>query len=277
MNIKLSSFIITAVVISFLFPIGGLLIIIILALESKNSMGEEINLYMEDDLSDINYLYYPDVDVNKESDIISLEDALEISDLDYRRKAVLDVLKRNNNDYSKFLNLAIRNEDLETTHYAATSIMDTKRSINAKIRETKKAYGLEEMESKAIIDYIDLLLEQLKIPYLAKQIKEVYIREIVMLLRKIVDNKVKVEERYMIKLIEFLLELEDYKGVNYYCKLFMDEYPNTEEKYLTLLHGYYTMKDDISFQTILLLIKQNKVSLSKEGRDIIEFWIGGKS
>lgn len=260
-------------IISILLPIGGLLIVLLLESKIFTKTKKEFSIEMEPGITE--YSFFPDVDVASESDVIAFEDALELSDLHYRRKIVLDVLKRDVDKYHDFLNKAIRNEDSETTHYAASSILDNKRKMDLQLNEATKLYHENSTDHKAIMNYAYALERQIKAPYLNKQMKKIFVNESIKVLKNIVDNNISIEEKYIINLLELLLEEKEYKDVYYYCNEFIYKYPYTEGKYLTLLRCYYTMEDYESFKTILLRANEDNISLSKDVMSIIRFWLGG--
>lgn len=274
---KVSGLTIASALVIILFPIGGLLIVLFFFF-TKNLINEK-DFYLDIDNVEekANFTFLSDIDIQKESDIIALEDSLEVGDICYRRKTVLDILKRDDDNYSDFLYKAIKNEDSETTHYAATSILETKRKLDFKLREAEKEYMANPTNDGIILEYINLLTKKLKDPYLDERIRYSYYIEKIKILKEIVEKKISKEEKYIISLIESLLEVEEYLETQYFCNFYMENYPYTEKKYLTLLRSFYVMEDNINFKDLLLRLKNDNLTLTKEGISIVDFWLGGKS
>ena len=67
-------------------------------------------------------------DYETEKEFVPLEEALIISDVQDKRRALLNVLKADVSNNMKSLVKALDNEDSETAHYAASALMDVCRS-----------------------------------------------------------------------------------------------------------------------------------------------------
>lgn len=271
-KILVDNFTLSSVIIISLFPIGGIFLVYAF-LSDKKFFKVKKTSPIEEDKIQRNYYFLPDINVKSDSDIISLEDSLEISNLFYRRRTVLDMLKNEFNSYWDYLNIAIKNEDSEITHYAATSILQNKRNLESKMKEVKSNY-LEYKSIQNSINYYDVLSNQLKLPYIDKRTKHEYILESIDVLKFIVDNDENFNQEYITQLIELLLEIKDYECVKNYLHIFAKNYPPNEEKYLTLLNGFYLLGDKDNFKKYLSKLK-NERNLSKKTLDVIGYWSGG--
>jgi hypothetical protein len=76
------------------------------------------------------------VDMESELNVVPMEEALILNTASVRRRMVLDILKDDLFRYTRLLRLAMGNEDMETSHYATTAIMEIRRKILLDLHET---------------------------------------------------------------------------------------------------------------------------------------------
>lgn len=109
-------------------PIVGAVFLIIAALANKIFFRQKDDLLSEEELSfskKRTRMIISD-DLEKEEDVVPLDEALRISDTMNRRQAFLEVLKRGDvEDYTSGICSAMSQEDTEVVHYAASYITDT--------------------------------------------------------------------------------------------------------------------------------------------------------
>ncbi len=260
-------------VMSLLFPIGGM-ILVALILKNTNTCYEAIELsyFRDDENQDYKPLFISDIDVNEETDIVALDEVLLLSDLDVRRKTVLNILKRDGEKYTQFINEAIQNQDSETVHYAAASIMNRKRKLDMDMLETSKLYKENPMDANLAISYSKILETQLNTLYIHEEARNMMIKENISVLENIVINRLSKGQEHIIRLIELLLEERQFNLAIDYLNIFMDEYKDTEEKYMVSLKAYYEIEDRKGFEKVLSRIREGGITLSKEAYDIIRFW-----
>lgn len=273
-KIKLDRFKIASIIICIFFPIGGLLILMIMNLSLSKNKKTYLNNKKQEKKDGYNFL--ADIDIEKESDVIAIEDALNISDTSYRRNTVLNIIKEDANNYSPFFSTAIKNDDPETVHYVATSILNIKIKLDSQIKEVVIQYYKNQEDISMAESYLNILSQRLKLPYLESSLKAHYTIEIIKVLTNIVNNSLSTDESYIIQLIKYLIMVRDYNSINYYCDLYSLDYPDTEDKYLTLLESYYVIGDELNFKNTLLKLVKNNINLSKEAIDILSFWLGGR-
>ncbi|WFA10153.1 hypothetical protein [Tissierella sp. Yu-01] len=271
---KSNGLILASIVILIFFPIGGLIMLITIFFR-HNEMDSKINIYNEEsNLEKKNSYFFPEIDVDKESDIIALDDSLELSNLKYRRETVLDILKKDVDKYSDFFKKALKNDDTETTHYVATSILNTKMELDSALILASYKYKKDSTNLHDIKVYLEILSKQLKMPYLDKQLKDNLIKEKSKILCDLVESDFELDQEYIIRLINLLIDSENYVDAKYYCYLFMKDYPDTEEKLTTLLKCFFIFKDNKRFHETLKKMK-NDFMYSKKVIDYLNFWIGG--
>ncbi len=259
-------------IINIFFPIAGLILPFLFLFKNK------IKRVQNAELLGNNYLHVADalpdeIDIEKESDIIALEDSLYMSSILDRRRTMINVLKDESDGYYKFINRALTNNDPETVHYAATSVLDKKMKLEAEFKEVFKNFAGNPMNIDYAVEYVDQLKKRLTLPFLAQAIRSQHTTEIVRTLRLITDNRLSSDEKYIADLIKYLIVSCSDKELEQYMNTYDRDYPDTEEKFMTLIKGYYVLNNDTEFKKILYRAQGSDIILSKEAVETVKFWI----
>lgn len=226
---------------------------------------------------DNSFVFMKPLNVEEEINVIPLEEALILSNKAERRKAVLNILKKEVTKYTTFINKALENEDSETSHYAAASVLHTKRKLDLRMDEIKALYEKNPRDAKTAVDYANLLEQCLKTAYLDKTMKDTYLQENIGVLENIVNNRLDLDQAHLIRLIDLLLEKDDYEKLLHYDHLLLHDYQDTEEKYMALLKSYYVMKDKNNFDLVFRKLRTSDLIFSNDTIKIVRFWMEGGS
>lgn len=258
------------------FPIGGIFLVGLFYINPKlkqdNPMLDASYDFIKKEKS--NYSLTQILNFDKETNVVPLEEALLLSDLDMRREVILNVLKKDVVTYSNYINMALMNDDSETSHYAASSILHAKRKLDLSMHEVSTLY-YENLEDHVIaLSYADLLHEYMRSVYLGKEDKESYVRDSICVLEKIITKKWTTDQTYMLRLIQLFLGKKDSRKLASYCNLFFYGYPDTEEKYILLLEAFFIIQDKKNFDFILKSFRASNLSFSNETLTTIRFWLG---
>ena len=104
----------------------------------------------------------PDEDM--ERNMVSLEEALEVTDKKSLRTLMLNVIRGDYQNSLASINLALNSEDSETAHYAASILQDVLNDFRSKVQE-KYLLCQEENEEQVencvkLVEYMNPILEQ---------------------------------------------------------------------------------------------------------------------
>lgn len=275
---KLVSQLIAYYLISLTFPIGGLLLVSIF--NSTKYRSSSLNNSIHDNLDYINdgndnFKFVKNLNIGEETRIIPIEKALIEEDFSRRREAVLNLIKKNINSYTTLMNMALINEDGETSHYAAASILNSKRKLDKSINTSFILYNENPLDLSTKIAYSKKIMEFINNGYLDDNIKINYINENINLLKEMIDNNIDLDFDNISNLIDLLLINDDYKSAVYYTDMLMNDSNNSERKYIQILKSYYTIKDLEKFNLALRKFISSDIVFSKDTINIIRFWIGG--
>lgn len=257
-------------ILSISFPVGGYITGLILYL-SRNMDSKEID--DEADIEDAHVLFTDRFNSEKEINIIPLEETLLINDTKMKRQQLIDALKKDASKYIDMLKIALRDEDVETSHYAASAIAEIKKNLDLKLQKFSVEYEKNKFDIKLLKEYVDVLEE-----YLGSSLLDEFSRKktIVTYIR-VLENLIKVQEVkavYYKKLINALLDTREMERAERYCITFLKEYEN-EDAYLVNLKYYYLIRDKKSFDTVFKKLLKSPIRLSNRGLNIIRFWLEG--
>lgn len=89
-------------------------------------------------------------DLRAETDRVPMEEALQVSDRAYRRRAVMELLNVENPlAYLPVLRRALANEDGETSHYASVAIMELRRKMQQQLDEAQTRWRKAPRDAEA--------------------------------------------------------------------------------------------------------------------------------
>lgn len=215
-----------------------------------------------------------EAELKNKRDLVPIEDALNLNTHTVKRNLVIEMLKEDPYKYLEFLLKALRDEDSETSHYAATAITQIKSKLTITMQSMEVEYDrnqnnkyISDKYIKSIKDSIDSKLmdekENLRLVYLYKVALENHIKNI------------EVNEDYLNELIKIYIKIKDYDKVIYFSYKYIKTFKHTYKPYLFLLEVYYNLDDKKNFDEVLNSLRSSNIKLDKDALDIVRFWIGG--
>ncbi|MGB5822957.1 MAG: hypothetical protein WBH44_02700 [Proteocatella sp.] len=267
---KYLNYAITALLISLALPGLGMVLFLAIGFDFFNSNVKQDDHIIKEHSG---RKYFKELNIADETNVVSIEESLLISDTNQRRETIMKALKEDALKYIHFISTAINNDDAETAHYAAASMLHTRRVLDIKMRETSKIRHENPDNITIAMDYFDITDRYIKIFDLDADMMAKYIEDNILILKKIIEDKVQTPPKYIIKLIELLIVTNNYTEAQKYCKILLSSYTDNEEKYMGLLKSYYEMKNKKNFDLILRRFIDSDVTFSNEVLEIIRFWI----
>lgn len=252
------------------FPVGGYIIVLILYL-SRNKAAKEID--DEPEIENAHILFTDRFNREKDTNIIPLEETLLINNTKIKRQQLIDALKKDASKYIDMLKIALRDEDVETSHYAASAIAEIKRNLDLKLQAFSVEYEKSKLNTKLLKQYADVLEEYLNSGLLDEFNKKKTIFTYIKVLENLIENQEEMEVYYY-KLINALFDSREIEKAEKYCKVFLENYEN-EDAYLVNLKYYYLIKDKKSFDKVFKKLLKSPIRISNKGLNIIRFWLEG--
>lgn len=257
------------------FPVGGVLICWILLVFQAKVIDDEPIESLENFKEEVPFfeLIEP-LNVTAETNIAPHEETLLIADYETRREVILNLLKEDVSSNINYINLALYNEDSETAHYAASGILHTKRKLDTGLGILSSLYQNDPSNLTIAFTYADLLHQYLTTVQLDPVDKLNYTYENARVLERIINNKRENKIVHLIRLIELLLETEDFNRTIVFCNKLWEEYPDSEEKFLILLKSYFVMKDKQHFDLVFKRFRDSDIYFSSDTMQVIRLWLG---
>ncbi|MDT3700459.1 MAG: hypothetical protein RO469_13690 [Thermincola sp.] len=256
--------------ISLFFPVGGWITILILYL-FKDKRIKEIDDETEED-SPVT-LFAERVDMDKERNVVPLEEALLINDTKTKRQQLIDTLKKDFSQYVDMLKTAVRDDDVETSHYAAAAVTEIKRKLDLKIQEFSVRYEKEKQDLEIAKGYAGVLEEYIHSNLLDEINKKKVMFTFIHVLENILNSCPGDSKFYKI-LINSLLEAGEMDKAGEYCRVYLENCAD-EEAFLVNFKYFYLMKDKPSFDQLLKKLQSSNVRLTSKGVQVIRFWVDG--
>ncbi|WP_346234962.1 hypothetical protein MKY04_19045 [Lysinibacillus telephonicus] len=214
------------------------------------------------------------VDVEKETSIVPMKDALLLNDHQTKRKMLLDILKNDTFHHIGILQSALENDDTETSHYAATAIQDIKGKLQNSIRQLEYQIEKQPDDVDVLISFSQVIKQYLNTGYLDERTKKQYSYRYSQILGKVIEA-VPQEKKYYIEKINCDLQLGELETAEKYSQLFLKFCANEEEAYFMAMKLYYSLKNQMKFKEVLQMLRDSSVRLSPQGLNKIRFWLHG--
>lgn len=230
------------------------------------------------DMSDVSFsrekvqIYTP-ADMKRDINIVPMADVLNISDIAYRRRMLLDVLKKDARKAMSAIALAMENEDSETSHYAASVLMDALSEFRGNIQNMLKSFRENPQDSELgllILDHLNEILrqnvftggEKASYIYMADNVGETIFKEA----REALDG------RYYSALTELLVDAGDYQNAKKWGDRALAYQPDCTESYLSNLKLYFTFENREEFFACLDRLKSSDLAIGKEALEYIRLF-----
>ncbi len=233
--------------------------------------------------SDIDYLeltfskekkeFAKQTDYDTEKEFVPLEEALIISDVQDKRRALLNVLKADVRNNMKSLVKALDNDDSETAHYAASALMDVLQQYSKKLSTLSIKYKENPEDSEVNIEYAATTFQYISSGVLG----EIEVKKYAHLYIELIENLNKYHpdlidtEQYK-NMVDCLVIVGKYDDADKWANLSIERQPNMEQSYLNSLNVKYKTEQWDEFKDVMQKMIKSGVQLSEKGIGIIRFW-----
>lgn len=214
------------------------------------------------------------VEVEKELNVVSIEEALIVSEYAARRTVMINVLKQDSMNYMDILQKAVSNEDTETSHYAVSAVMELKRKLTLSLEELSLSYESNKEDAEILRAYADVLNSYMKSGFIDGRTLRKYKYTYIAVLKQLIEV-VPADDSAYIEKVEAELEVGDLIEAEKTALLYLERSPQSEDAYLCLLKVYYDMKSYRKMQEMLNMLKRSPLSLSNRALTLVRFWSEG--
>lgn len=208
-------------------------------------------------------------DAKKDLNFVSIQDALILDNKD-KRKLSLHSLRESILHDAEVLKDALESEDTETSPYAATADMESKRKLFNAIHHLSKTVNTSPEDFASMKQYAKSLKEFLKNGFLDESSYARYEAQLSAVLAVILENDEGSQEHFIDK-INYELAHENNDQAKYYSNLFLRCYPFDEMSYIMAMKIQYTMHNPSGIQRTIKDLKKQPIQLSANGQELASY------
>lgn len=211
-------------------------------------------------------------EVEKELDVIPVEDAMEVSSNTEKRALLLNQLKKDMNIGYRSILPAGKDHDSESAHYVASARMEVYRRKQAVLAECKAIWEQDLYNFQNMQNYLTELAAYIGSELLSEKEANVYKTEYCGIMEFVCKEEKDVfsQEEYSCYL-RYLVELGESEKAEQCWKKMSSEKKN-EKAYQAMLQLYYERKDEKTFYQCLEELKQSNINLSAELLKFVRYW-----
>ena len=209
---------------------------------------------------------------HEKGDIVPLEEAILINDVKTRRKFMLETLYDDPLKYLDVLMIAKNNDDVETSHYATTSISYIQRSFQLSIQKFAIAIENNPDDLGLLEDYIGTLGNYIE----AGLLEEHLLKNLRVVYSKILDKKLAKIENDQMTLIEKLknhIALKDYVSAFETSDLLKKYWLEDEQSWIESIRVCVEGNDHNRLQETLVEIQSRNINWTKLGKEQVALWM----
>ena len=216
-------------------------------------------------------------DMEKELDIVPVEDAMAVESNEEKRKFFLNELKKDlYRNYREILP-AGRDRDSESAHYVASARMEVYRNLYDKIREGVEEYSKDSKSAEKLSSLLFRIADLANSGLLSKGENEIYKKKYCDIFAMTSESlKKQFEWREFEQQIIFLVDLKRFEEAEHVWKK-MAKGNRTEKGYARMLELYYEQKDRQEFHRVLDELRGSGIVLSPDGMNMVRFWLAERT
>jgi hypothetical protein len=255
-------------------PIFGPLMALVVGLLNISGEQGKKDLELEPLTPDEDILWKTLKSYHEKGNIVPLEEAILIDDVRTRRKFMLETLYEDPLKYLDILMLAKNNEDVETSHYATTTISHAQRSFQVAVQ--KLAIAVESNPSDMV--FLDKYIETLEKYMESGLLEEHLLKNMRIVYKKVLDKKldiVKNDKQALIRKLRNTIELNEYPTAFVTSDLLKKYWPGDEQTWIEAVHVCVEGKDFNKLCETLEEIQHKKIIWTEKGKEQITPWLKG--
>ncbi|MCM1568690.1 MAG: hypothetical protein NC081_04500 [Roseburia sp.] len=218
-------------------------------------------------------------DEEREMNIAPIEEALAVSDKSSLRRLMLNVIKGDITTSLRAISMALGSEDSETSHYAASVLVDELNSFRINVQklyvEMKDEEGQNDTEERcayasALIESMNPILMQNVLTRMEQTDYVWKMDEACQLLYELQPSLMRAD--YYEAICMRLLDSREYERCGEWCDRAMENYPMELSSHTCRLKLYFTAGDRERFFEALQQTKQSDVVIDKETLELIRIF-----
>lgn len=213
-------------------------------------------------------------DEDRERNLIPVEEAILVNDKRSQRMAMMNIIKGDMQGSLSSIALALKSEDSETAHYAASALSDILNEFRQNVHKLNQYIQEEESDEtgceEKLLNDMDVVLKQ-DVFTNVEQEHFVHIMENAAESLYEKDSEKFTESRYESICLR-LLEIGDFENSEKWCMRQLEQYPDGLSSFTCRLKLYFTMKNREAFLQVLADLKRSEVVIDSETLEMIRIF-----
>ena len=208
--------------------------------------------------------------------IVPLEEALIINDRSIRKQLVFDTLLEDPLKNIDILLLARENNDVDTAHYANTTISKIQRDFQLQIQKLSAAVE-KEPENLDLLDRYIHVLDQ----FINSGLSEAYLlRKQRIILFELLERRLKIAglDKYFLDLkVQNSIALGEFNEASAANRIRKEKWPLDQQTWINELQICVDSRDPIRLKQTLAEAESADIHWTEEGRRKVALWLGEKA
>lgn len=249
-------------------------VLIILAMFKKPAQDGELPewLLRREEYRDVS-LQAPNREL--EMNIIPFQDALMLNENSIKRKSLINLLKEEFLQQSDALALALKSEDTETSHYAATALQQAKSQLVKELKRLEVKLQEDSTGLETIKQYVDVLKQSVQIEFLDQKTRKKYMYLYSQSLSRLLDLNPSDSSLYYNEKIKTALELREYQQALETAEAFLEHFSHEEDAYFAAMSVHFQMQNREAFFQLVDKVRSSSIRLSPERLNQLRYWLQG--
>lgn len=205
-------------------------------------------------------------------DLVPLEEAVLIDEVEVGRRSMLETLYADPVKYLSVLNTAKYNEDIEISHYATTTISKTQRDFQLSIQRAAIEMERHPDDRNALNIYIEYLGNYIQ----SGLLEEDLLRNLRIAYAKALDKKldrVKDDKDTLTEKLRNAVELKDIGTAFTVSQLLREYWPEDEQTWIEALRVCVEGRDGAELKKTIEEIQRREIIWTESGREQVSLWI----
>lgn len=212
-------------------------------------------------------------DIERDSNIVPIEEALRISDTMDKRQSFLEVLKREDvEDYTESIQDAMTQGDTEVVHYAASFITDTIARYKDGERRLRELCD-EDAGAEVLLEYLHFCGNILNKHIFSEPEQQNYLNHYIAYMEQLYrTDKSSVDGRMIVQLMALCREYGPEDGMETWIQRAEDLVTEDIDAAKAVLKYYFEKKNGEKFRETLETIKASELTVDSELLEWIRFY-----
>lgn len=211
-------------------------------------------------------------DIQKEMNIVSFDEVMQIGRKEEKRALLLNVLQDDLVDNAAFIRSALGDSDSETTHYAASATMQIYTKLRSVIQSLETRAQLESTNSSVMLELLMAISHYIQSGVLTQRDLDFYYDKYIRTFNQLnnTDPDLLTCEHHMFQTDYQFSSLAIHESIETALKA-RNRF-DLEEAHLKVLELYYKTGNQRKFDEAFEAFKHSKLTVSNKGLELIRFW-----